>query len=193
MNRTPVRGHAWLYMIAGGLLLILGVSCASLHRDKTVHEDAGGEDRGEIESAAVGHDSESDVVFVANLFCEACHMDFGEEQLALAHERVGIGCERCHGESLRHRSDEANITPPQLMYPRNHINPTCMMCHARHAIRHVEAHQGILEAGLSVFEDEMPHDTDGPVTQACIDCHGREHKMKVRTIRWDKCTGEVLP
>ena len=130
--------------------------------------------------------------FVANPFCKACHLDFDEDELALDHEIVGIGCERCHGESLRHRSDEANMTPPQLMYPKERINPTCMMCHPRHEIQYVEEHGPILEAGLSVFETEEVDGDDPDAKKYCIDCHGPHHRMKVRTIRWNKATGELL-
>jgi len=78
------------------------------------------------------------------------------------------------------------------MYPKNRINPTCMMCHPRHKIRHVEDHRPILEAGLSVFEmDDLASD-DGNAKKYCIDCHGPHHRMKVRTIRWNKATGEML-
>jgi len=142
--------------------------------------------------------------FVANPFCKACHLDFDEDELALNHELAGIGCERCHGESLRHRSDEGNITPPQLMYPKDRINPTCMMCHKdrinptcmmchpRHEIRHVEDHQPILETGLSIFENEEPSEEAGHTAKYCTDCHGPDHRMKVRTVRWNKATGEML-
>ena len=129
--------------------------------------------------------------FVANPFCKACHLDFDDEEMALNHEIAGIGCERCHGESLKHRSDEANMTPPQLMYPKERINPTCMMCHPRHDIQHVEDHRPILEAGLSVFETE-PETDDPEAKKYCIDCHGPHHRMKVRTIRWNKATGQIL-
>jgi hypothetical protein len=130
--------------------------------------------------------------FVANPFCKACHLDFDEDELALNHEIAGIGCERCHGESLKHRSDEGNITPPQLMYPKERINPTCMMCHPRHDIQHVEDHRPLLEAGLSVFETEQAPGDDADVKKYCVDCHGPDHRMKVRTVRWDKASGKVL-
>jgi len=121
----------------------------------------------------------------------ACHLDFDEEELALSHEIFGIGCERCHGESLRHRSDEANLTPPELMYPKERINPMCMMCHPRHNIRDTKDHEPILAAGLSVFEEMTP---TGPDAQKyCTDCHGAKHRIqKERTIRWDKATGALL-
>jgi hypothetical protein len=127
--------------------------------------------------------------FVANPFCLACHLDFDEEELALNHELFGIGCERCHGESLRHRSDEANVTPPEILYPKERINPTCMMCHPRHEIRDTKDHQPILEAGLSIF-DEEPLAEDAK--KYCTDCHGSKHRMNRRTIRWDKHTGALL-
>ncbi len=133
--------------------------------------------------------AESAASFVANPFCKACHVDFDEEKLVVSHKAAGIGCERCHGESLRHRSDEANITPPELMYPKERINPTCMMCHPRHEIQRVESHRPILEANLSVLETAPP---DEHARRYCTDCHGSEHRMKVRTIRWDKCTGKLV-
>ena len=124
--------------------------------------------------------------FVANLFCSACHYAFGDEELALSHERAGIGCERCHGESERHRSDEDNITPPEIMYPKAKINPTCMMCHPRGKIKHVSDHASFLAGAETIFDK-----SDGP-KQYCIDCYGKEHRMNVRTIRWNKATGELL-
>ncbi|HUU20386.1 MAG TPA: hypothetical protein VMW72_24775 [Sedimentisphaerales bacterium] len=128
--------------------------------------------------------------FVANLFCSACHYAFGDEELALNHERVGIGCERCHGESERHRSDEDNITPPEIMYPKAKINPTCMMCHPRGKIKHVSLHASLLAGAETIFDK----DTDESTGQMkyCTDCHGKEHRMNVRTIRWNKATGELL-
>ncbi len=128
--------------------------------------------------------------FVANPFCKACHLDFDEEELALNHEIFGIGCERCHGESHRHRSDEANITPPEIMYPKERINPSCMSCHPRYDIRDTKDHQPILEAGLSTFEEATPVGEDAK--KYCTDCHGVQHRMGFRTIRWDKATGVLL-
>lgn len=127
--------------------------------------------------------------FVANPFCMACHADFDEEKLAATHKAAGIGCERCHGESFRHRSDEANVTPPELMYPKERINPTCMMCHPRQEIQRVENHRPVLEVNLGPVETASPNEH---TRKYCTDCHGREHHMKVRTTRWDKCTGKLI-
>ncbi len=124
--------------------------------------------------------------FVANAFCSVCHYAFGEEELAFNHEMVGIGCERCHGESERHRSDEDNITPPEIMYPKAKINPTCMMCHPRADIKHVSYHASLLAGAETIF------DKSDSQKKHCTDCHGKGHRINVRTIRWNKATGELL-
>ncbi len=124
--------------------------------------------------------------FVANVFCSACHYAFGDEELALSHERVGIGCERCHGESERHRSDEDNVTPPEIMYPKAKINPTCMMCHPRGEIKHERHHKSFLAGAETIFDEHTGQ------KKYCTDCHGRHHRINVRTIRWNKATGELL-
>ncbi|MCL5279973.1 MAG: hypothetical protein M1376_08720 [Planctomycetes bacterium] len=129
--------------------------------------------------------------FVANPYCKVCHLDFDEEELALQHEIWGIGCERCHGESFRHRSDEANITPPEIMYPKERVNPSCMSCHPRQDIQDTKDHDLILEAGLSSFEEAMPAGRDAK--RYCTDCHGSKHRvMRVRATHWDKATGALL-
>ena len=129
--------------------------------------------------------------FVANPYCLACHLDFDEEELALQHEIWGIGCERCHGESFRHRSDEANLTPPQIMYPKERINPSCMSCHPRQEIQDTKEHDPILEAGLSVFDEATPSGQDAK--KYCTDCHGTKHRvLRVRATTWDKATGALL-
>ena len=124
-------------------------------------------------------------IFVANQFCAACHYGFGNEELARTHERAGIGCERCHGESEQHRSDERNLTPPELMYTKERINPTCMMCHPRAEIKHVSHHQALLSGAETIFDKSSKKIN-------CTDCHATDHRINVRTIRWDKTTGELL-
>jgi hypothetical protein len=129
---------------------------------------------------------------VANQFCFACHYDFEEEEFAADHKLAGIGCERCHGESMRHRSDEANVTPPDLMYPKERINPTCMMCHPRHEINQVPAHEPLLAGAETIFDEAVEDSASANKVKYCTECHARKHRMKVRTVRWDKATGEVL-
>jgi hypothetical protein len=173
-----------------GLLIFVSVSRSWEQWAQTPVADSNDrKDTPAVKAARDPNKKKSASTFVANPFCKACHLDFDEEELALNHEAFGIGCERCHGESLRHRSDEANITPPEIMYPKERINPTCMMCHPRQDIRDRKDHLPILEAGLSVFESQPSGEN---AKNYCTDCHGSKHRMKVRTTRWDKGTGTLL-
>lgn len=175
-------------ILLGGFLLLAAMGCPFHDDNRSLVSDSkkAGKSSTRLKKDSNAKPAET---FVANPFCRACHLDFDEEELALDHELAGIGCERCHGESLRHRSDEANVTPPELMYPKGRINPGCMMCHPRHDIKHVQDHQAILGAGLSVFH-ETPSGADAK--KCCTDCHGIKHRMQSRTIRWDKATGEPI-
>jgi hypothetical protein len=185
MKVTNTRGVALSVLILSGLLLVLAASCSFDKQPDTV-----GADDKMVEPTPVVEQVESkpNPGFVANQFCYACHADFQGETLEARHAKAGIGCERCHGESERHRSDEANITPPELMYPRARINPTCMMCHPRDTIKHVDSHKVILAGAATVFDEEKP---DAPPA-VCTDCHAKNHKMNVRITRWDKATGQIL-
>jgi hypothetical protein len=181
MKVTQLGGITINVFIVSGLLLVSAASCSFEGR----REGAG------VEQQAKEEPVESQVKragFVANLFCLACHGNFEDESLVVKHKVAGIGCERCHGESQRHRSDEANITPPEIMYPRAKINPTCMMCHPRGDIEHVNGHEVILAGAETVFDEKRP---EGP-EKVCTDCHGKSHRMNVRLVRWDKATGKVL-
>lgn len=110
-----------------------------------------------------------------NSRCYVCHLNYEEEEFALAHARAEIGCEDCHGESTPHCSDEDNITPPDIMFAKAKINPSCLACHAQDKLS--EVHEPVV-AGTA--EEKY-----------CTDCHG-EHRLAHRTRQWDKNTGELL-
>jgi len=110
-----------------------------------------------------------------NSWCHVCHINYAQEELAVTHARANVGCATCHGESYPHRGDEANVTPPDIMYPKEKINPSCLKCHAAEKLSDI--HKPIL-AGAA---DE----------KYCTDCHG-EHRLAYRTQRWDKATGKRL-
>jgi len=174
-------------IIVSSLLLLFTANC-SLEKS-TKEKSANKQSKG----GSVKAKSEQELP-VANPFCITCHYNFDEEELALDHELFGIGCERCHGESQRHRSDENNLTPPEIMYPKDKINPTCMMCHPRHKIKDTKEHAALLAGAQTTF-DEI---AEGPVSgksgqeKYCTDCHGKQHRITVRTVRWDKATGQLL-
>lgn len=172
-------------LIVGSLLLVFTVSCSV---QKQAMDDSEHQDTENVSPEQQVIETASKTTFVANQFCSACHYGFSDEKLARTHEKAGIGCERCHGESERHRSDEDNITPPEIMYPKTRINPTCMMCHPRHEINHVGPHKTLLAGAKTALDSEVKDSEQ----IYCTDCHAKLHHINVRTIRWNKETGELI-
>ena len=115
--------------------------------------------------------------------CFVCHVNFQEEPLAVSHAKAGISCVRCHGDSFAHRNDENNTTPPDIMYPAENIEKICEECHLFHNAPAREV--------IARWQKRCAEKTD-PNTIVCTDCHG-QHRLKVRTVQWDKKTGKVLP
>jgi hypothetical protein len=116
------------------------------------------------------------------VMCNDCHMGYIGEPLALAHAKAGMSCDSCHGRSRAHYSDESNTTPPDKMYPADKIDPFCQGCHHTHDV----------PAGKVVaLWIKRNSDKTNPDKIVCTDCHG-EHRMKVRTVIWDKETGKRL-
>ena len=110
----------------------------------------------------------------ANSRCHVCHINYVNEDLAITHARVNIGCAQCHGESDAHIDDESwswggKGTPPDLMYAPEKINPFCMGCHSKHKIN-TARHSDVL-AGKD------------PKHKTCTDCHG-DHRLTRRQIKW---------
>jgi len=118
----------------------------------------------------------------ANAACFVCHANYSAEFLVDKHTQAGIGCANCHGESLTHKNDENNTIPPQIMYPADKIDPFCQGCHAAHDVPPKKVVARWIEAGLDKVE---------PGKIVCTHCHG-EHRMKVRTVIWDKSSGQLL-
>jgi hypothetical protein len=114
-----------------------------------------------------------------NSRCHVCHINYDEEELALNHELGGVSCENCHGASDAHCSDENNITPPDIMYSKASVNPSCMKCHPKDAIKEVDHHKPLLSGTANK-------------TKYCTNCHARDHRIPVRIVRWDKTTGKLL-
>lgn len=58
----------------------------------------------------------------------------------------------------------------------------------RHEIRHVADHKALLAGAKTVFDSV----DEGGIQMYCTDCHAMHHRINVRTIRWNKETGELL-
>ena len=163
------------------LLILFSANCSLQKKD--VEEP--------VEKEAINNPVEQrdqNAIKADNSFCYVCHLNYDGEKLTADHEQAGIGCANCHGRSFDHCGDENNITPPEIMYPRAKINPTCMMCHPRHEIHHVASHKKLLAGAKTVFD--LADDSGNQIY--CTDCHAKDHRINVRTIRWDKETGELL-
>jgi len=116
------------------------------------------------------------------VMCNDCHMDYIEESLALDHAKAGMSCDSCHGKSRAHYSDESNTTPPDKMYPADKIDHFCRGCHDSHDVPPGKV--------VALWMERNSNKTN-PDKIVCTDCHG-EHRMRVRTIIWDKTTGRRI-
>lgn len=108
-----------------------------------------------------------------NSRCFVCHINYMQEDIAVTHARVGMGCANCHGESDEHIADESwasggNGTAPDIMYRRPQINPFCMGCHTKEKID---------------TEQHMPLFADNSDNKFCTDCHG-DHRLTNRKCKW---------
>jgi hypothetical protein len=107
-----------------------------------------------------------------NSRCFVCHVNYMEEKLAVTHAEARIGCADCHGPSDAHIADESwasggNGTAPDLMYPREKIDSSCMTCHPKEKIDAPQHQTALTE----------------PVLKVCTDCHGK-HRLPQRRCQW---------
>jgi len=121
-------------------------------------------------------------VMVDNGACYVCHGNYDGEELALGHAKGGVGCIKCHGESIAHRNDEDNITPPDIMYPADRIDAKCAECHREHDVPAREV--------IARWKERCPDKKDAGKL-VCTDCHGR-HRLARRTVEWDKKTRKLI-
>jgi hypothetical protein len=112
-----------------------------------------------------------------NSYCYVCHANYQEEELTKFHLPLGVGCELCHGMSDEHSADEDGLTPPDIMWPKHWINVTCMECHSYEELAKEQSHEEFLAKPSP--------------DQVCTDCHGKDHRLAVRTRVWDRETGKL--
>ena len=110
---------------------------------------------------------------VGNSRCFVCHINYMDEDIAVIHAQVNIGCANCHGDSDEHIADESwasggNGTAPDIMYPRAKINPFCMGCHTEDKID-TDVHELFLSGTIE--------------EKYCTDCHG-DHRLTNRKCKW---------
>ncbi len=117
-----------------------------------------------------------------NSSCLVCHANFRKEALAASHASHEVSCTSCHGPSVAHRNDEANIIPPDIMISTEKLDAACARCHKSHDVE-----------PRAVVVRFLEKSTGPPNLKSlvCTSCHG-EHRLAVRTVRWDKRTGKLV-
>jgi hypothetical protein len=114
-----------------------------------------------------------------NSFCYVCHLNYEEEELTQTHLPMGVGCETCHGISDKHSEDEDSVIPPDVMFPKEQIVRFCGECHAKEDLLGQEEHDELFAQG-------------NKSKKTCADCHAADHRLKVRTRKWNKRTGKLV-
>jgi predicted CXXCH cytochrome family protein len=93
-----------------------------------------------------------------NYYCYVCHVNFEyDDPLVTIHD--DFECADCHGPSLAHRSDEDNVTPPDILFRRPQVDARCLECHVRHEAREAPADKTVSEQPI------------------CTDCHGNHRVL----------------
>ena len=123
-----------------------------------------------------------------NSYCLVCHVNLEEEELVDIHLPVGVGCETCHGLSDNHSADEDGLTPPEIMWAKERINPRCMTCHPRDEMLEDKT---AAKSHREVFARWENPDKAEPGEKYCTQCHG-DHNVRNRTRIWDQETGKLL-
>ena len=120
-----------------------------------------------------------------NSYCLVCHLNYENEKLTKSHRTAGVGCAKCHGESEKHSGDEDGLTPPETMFAKSDVDPFCMTCHPKDEmlendrLRKNDYHKDVFNPNA---EDHL----------LCTECHGENHRMAVRTRKWDKTPRKLL-
>lgn len=117
-----------------------------------------------------------------NQTCFVCHANYSEEPFAVNHALMDVGCSDCHGDSIAHKNDENNTTPPDYMFPSDEIAKLCKKCHDSHDVPANKVIDLWKKKGLDKTE---------PNSIVCTDCHGN-HRLKIRTVNWNKKTRKLL-
>jgi UDP-2,3-diacylglucosamine pyrophosphatase LpxH len=156
-----------------------------------------------------------------NSYCIVCHLNYETEKLSRSHQIAGVGCDKCHGASEKHSGDEDGLTAPDVIFAHEEVDKFCMTCHPKEKIAKSENHKELFKPAEKAAAEptDKPVDkakakssdkaNDKAIDKAidkaegkvddkaeehlvCTECHGENHKMAVRTRKWDKKTRKLL-
>lgn len=177
-----MRRPVMLIVIGILVALTLGSSLLRYSSARAQQAQADAPARQPSSAAPAGSDAVSDSEPADNSYCYACHANYEDEELTKAHQPVGVGCEQCHGMSLDHSGDEDNIIPPEKMFLKSEVTAYCMTCHEKPKLLATEQKN---HEHRDFFAKDDPETT-------CNECHGKKHRLNVRTRIWDKKTGKLI-
>ena len=120
-----------------------------------------------------------------NSYCLVCHLNYEHEKLVKQHIKPGVSCAKCHGDSEKHSGDEDGLTPPDRMFASSEIDAFCMTCHPKEKVLEKDK-QKKTEYHKEVFDPKAEEHL------VCTECHGENHRMAVRTRKWDKKTRKLI-
>ncbi len=112
--------------------------------------------------------------------CFFCHADLFFEVQDGAHEKNGIDCFACHGESKEHAIAEDNRIKPEKIFNRSDAAEFCGDCHDKE----------LKDFSLSIHAKGINKIKNVPT---CIDCHnGHQFEKKIDNKKCLGCHGEKL-
>ncbi len=175
-----VTRFATNYLVLSIAILVCGSSILGAQKKKTANADP--------KWKVTKPDLTKELMEADNSYCIVCHIDLEDEELVDIHQPFGVGCETCHGMSMKHSADEDNLTPPEIMWSKHRINARCMTCHFRKDMLKKEE---AAKEHKQVFARMEDPNCKTNKQKHCTECHG-EHRIKNRTRVWDRETGKVV-
>lgn len=179
--RTTLGALLAAAILAGGRQLA-GAPATSAELPPLIVEQDAPRLRGSTTETPVGSQPKPEAPPADNSACYVCHVNLREDSLTQDHAHANVGCANCHGESSAHVADEANLTPPDIMFSADQIASACGKCH--------RTHDAPAAAVVARWRECCADRAD---TQAllCTDCHG-SHRSPSRSIVWNKKTRQLI-
>ena len=112
--------------------------------------------------------------------CFFCHADLFFEVQDGAHEKNGVDCSSCHGESKEHNNAEDNSIKPDILINKSAAAEFCGDCHDKE----------LKDFSLSTHAKGIGTIKNIPT---CLDCHnGHQFEKKIDYNKCLECHGENL-
>jgi len=101
--------------------------------------------------------------------CSFCHLTVYLDAQRRGHEKFGVSCFECHGESLGHRNAEDNKVKPSRTFKGGEVVGLCAECHAAKPQSKPAAPGLTIELFEKSKHAKPLRGASGP---SCVTCHG---------------------